>query len=147
MTRRTLTLFNAQQAYRELAELWLWIKAMLIAGHRLVVTVRPETRSIKQNAMMWACLDDLSKQVVWAGKRFSAVGWKDFITAHINGEDIVPNMDNTGFVCIGRGSSTSDMTIKEMIEVIDRCHAFGTLQGVKWSPASIAMDINELEQA
>lgn len=138
--RINLTLFSPTQAAVELPRVWAWIKAMTVAGNRLVLSIRAETRSAKQNAMMWSCLTDLSNQVTWFGKKLTKQGWKDFITSHLDGQDLVPNMDGTGFVSIQRGRSTSTMTIKEMVAVIDLCHAFGADQGVRWSATSLGRD-------
>lgn len=138
------TIFNPVQGHKALLEAWNWVKPMVMAGHRLNVVIKPETRSLAQNNLMWSCLTDLANQIKWCGKKMTPEGWKDFITAHIDGQDIVPNMDGTGFVTIGRGKSTSNMTIAEMTEVIEQCHAFGTLQGVKWSPTSTGHDDERL---
>ncbi len=138
--RISLTLFSPTQAAREMVRVLDWIKAMTLAGHRLVLSIRTETRSTKQNAMMWSCLADLSKHVTWFGKKLTKEGWKDFITGHLDGQDLVPNMDGTGFISIQRGRSTSTMTIREMVAVIDLCHAFGADQGVKWSPTSLGRE-------
>ena len=138
------TIYEPVQAHKALLEAWNWVKPMVIAGHRLNVVIKPETRSLAQNNLMWSCLTDLSTQLQWCGKKMTPEGWKDFITAHIDGQEIVPNMDGTGFVTIGRGKSTSNMTIAEMTEVIEQCHAFGTLQGVKWSPTSTGHDDERL---
>lgn len=138
------TLHNAVQGNKALNEAWMWAKPWLVAEHKLEVIVQKQTRSLAQNDLMWSCLTDLSNQVQWCGKKLNPEGWKDFITAHIDGQEIVPNMDGTGFVTIGRGKSTSQMTIAEMTEVIERCHAFGTLQGVNWSPTSLGRDDERL---
>ncbi len=138
--RINLTLHSPTQAAVELPRAWAWIKAMLMAGHRLVLSIRTETRTLKQSALMWSCLTDLSNQVIWFGKKLTKEGWKDFITGHLDGQDLVPNMDGTGFISIQRGRSTSTMTIREMVAVIDLCHAFGAEQGVKWSPTSLGRD-------
>jgi hypothetical protein len=135
-----LTLFNPAQAAAELARVGAWVKAMTMADNRLVLSIRTETRSTKQNAMMWSCLTDLSTQVTWFGKKLTKEGWKDFITGHLDGQELVPNMDGTGFISIQRGRSTSNMTIREMVAVIDLCHAFGAEQGVNWSPTSLGRD-------
>lgn len=135
--RINIRLHSVTQASRDIREAWMWMKAMLVAGNRLTMTVRRETRSTKQNALMWSCLTDLSAQVQWHGKKMSKEGWKSFITAHLEGQELVPNMDNDGFVLIGQGKSTSDMTIAEMTAVIDLCHAFGAEQNVNWSPTSL----------
>ena len=138
--RISITLYKAQQGYQELLKAWSWCKANLMAGALLVLTVRRETRSLKQNNVMWSCLTDLSKQVKWFGKQLTPEDWKDFITGHLNGQDLVPNMDGTGFISIGRGRSTSDMTVKEMVAVIDLCYVFGSEQGVVWSKTSLGRD-------
>ena len=138
------TIHSREQAKFKLQEAFAWIKPLVDEGHRLNVVIKPETRSLAQNNLMWSCLTDLSTQLQWCGKKMTPEGWKDFITAHIDGQDIVPNMDGTGFVTIGRGKSTSNMTIAEMTEVIEQCHAFGTLQGVKWSPTSTGHDDERL---
>ena len=138
------TIHSREQAKFKLQEAFAWIKPLVDEGHRLNVVIKPETRSLAQNNLMWSCLTDLSTQLQWCGKKMTPEGWKDFITAHIDGQDIVPNMDGTGFVTIGRGKSTSQMTIKEMTEVIELCHAFGALQGVKWSPTSTGHDDERL---
>lgn len=140
MTRISLRLWDAEQARKALASVWPGVKASLADGRRLVLEIRPETRSTEQNAMMWSCLTDLSNQVTWSGKRLTKEGWKDFITGHLDGQDLVPNMDGTGFISIQRGRSTSSMSIREMVAVIDLCHAFGADQGVKWSPTSLGRD-------
>jgi hypothetical protein len=135
--RLTIQLWEPVQAWKAIGEAWKWAKGMLLAGNRLVLTLRKETRSLKQNNLMWSCLGDLSKQVTWYGKKLTPEGWKDFITGHLNGQELMPNMDGTGFISINRGRSTSDMTIAEMTAVIDLCHAFGSQQGVNWSPTSL----------
>jgi hypothetical protein len=138
MTQRmTVTLYNAQQAGVELSQVWAWLKAQLTAGNRMQVVARKQTRSLDQNRIMWSCLTDLSKQVTWFGKRLTPEGWKDWITGHLNGQELHPNMDGTGFISINRGSSTSDMTIAEMSAVIELCHAFGADKDVKWSKTSL----------
>ena len=138
------TIHSREQAKFKLQEAFAWIKPLVDEGHRLTAVIKPETRSLAQNNLMWSCLTDLSTQLQWCGKKMTPEGWKDFITAHIDGQEIVPNMDGTGFVTIGRGKSTSQMTIAEMTEVIEQCHAFGTLQGVKWSPTSTGHDDERL---
>ena len=141
MTERiSITLVTPLQAHQELVKAWQWAKGVIAAGHRIVLSMRKDTRSQAQNRMMWACLTDLSKQVIWFGKRLTPEGWKDWITGHLNGQELHPNMDGTGFISINRGSSTSDMTIAEMTAVIDLCHSFGTDKGVIWSPTSVAQN-------
>jgi hypothetical protein len=129
--------YNIQQAKVDMEPALAWFKSMLCAGHRMQAEFRRQTRSLDQNRIMWSCLTDLSKQVTWFGKRMTKEGWKDWITGHLNGQELHPNMDGTGFISINRGSSTSDMTIAEMSAVIELCHAFGADKDVKWSKTSL----------
>ena len=139
-SRLNLTLISPQQARPLLTEAWEWVKAQTLAGHRVQLKAQTETRTIKQNKMMWSCLTDLSKQVEWFGKRMTPEGWKNWITGHLNGQELHPNMDGTGFISVTRGTSTSGMTIAEMVAVIDLCHAFGADKNVKWSVTSLGRD-------
>ena len=138
--RLTLRLWSVTQGYQELLKAWSWGKARLSDGNKLTLVLRKETRSIRQNRLMWSCLTDLSKQVKWFGKNLTPEGFKDFITGHLNGQELVPNMDGTGFISLTKGRSTSDMTIAEMTAVIELCHAFGAEQGVVWSKTSLGRD-------
>lgn len=137
MDRVRVELMNPQQAHGVLsATVWPAIKAHLQAGTQLILELRGLTRSQQQNNLMWSCATDLSRQVQWFGKRLTAEGWVRFITAHLNGQELVPNMAGDGFISLEKGKSTSDMSIKEMTAVIDLMHAFGADQSVKWSPTS-----------
>lgn len=135
--RQLIPLYEPVQAHKAIWEAWLHVKSLLMAGHRLILEIRMDTRSLAQNRLMWSCLTDLSKQVKWFGKRMTPEGWKHFITGHLNGQELVPNMDGTGFISVEKGRSTSRMTIKEMTAVIDLSHAFGAQNDVVWSETSL----------
>ena len=136
-----VTLTNAQQGHAAIRGLWDALKVHLLTGTRVRITCKTgDSRSDAQNRLMWSCLTDLSTQVLWFGKRLTPEGWKDFITAHLNGQELVPNMDGTGFVALGKGKSTSDMTIAEMTAVIDLCHSFGAERAVNWRATSLGKE-------
>lgn len=111
--------------------IWPRLKAMLSAGNRMVVTVRPETRSLEQNARMWAMLTEISEQVEWHGKKLTPQDWKHVFSASLKRLDVVPNLDGTGFVALGM--STSKMTKAEMSDMQTLMEAFGAEHGVKFS--------------
>ena len=100
---------------------------MMTAGHKLDLSVKKQTRTTAQNSKMWATLSDISKQVVWYGKKLSPEDWKHVLTASLRQQETVPGIDG-GFVVLGQ--STKAMTIGEMIEVIELATAFGVQQGV-----------------
>ena len=86
-------------------------------------------RSLNQNRMMWANLEDIAQQVVWHGVKLTKDEWKDVLTAALKKQKVVPGIEG-GFVVIG--ARTSKMTVPEMTELIELSTAFGTQQGVKF---------------
>ena len=96
-----------------------------------VVTVKPPTRSLEQNAKLWMLLDDVAKQVTWHGRKLSPEDWKNLFTAALQKQDVVPNIDGTGFVVLG--VSTRTMTKARMSELIELISAFGAEHGVTFN--------------
>lgn len=96
---------------------------------------KPATRSMLQNDKMWAMLTDVSNQVAWPVNgvmtKLPPEDWKSIITASIETENRMAMGINGGVVMLGK--STSKMTIKEMIDVIDFLHAFGAERSVRWT--------------
>lgn len=132
-----VNLQNAQQGGVAMQRVCELAKAHLIAGRRLVLELRGETRSLAQNNLMWSCLTDLSKQVDWYGNKLEPAEWKVMLTASLRRQKSVPGIDG-GFVVLGE--STSQMTIAQMVEVIELTHAFGDEKGVRWSRTSLGRD-------
>lgn len=94
-------------------------------GYR--VEVKPQNRTLEQNARMWAMLTELSRQVVWHGQQLTAENWKDVLTAALKRQQVVPGVDG-GFVVLG--TSTRRMTKGEMAELIELITVFGAQHGV-----------------
>lgn len=127
--RLTLTLREPVQAHKALMEVWRLAKSLLLAGHRLVLEVRPEKRSDAQNRRLWAMLRDISEQVNWHGNRLTDEEWKDVFTASLKRQKVVPGLDGGFVVC---GQRTSKMTKAEMAELQELMEAFGAQQGVRF---------------
>lgn len=101
-----------------------------------VVRITPPTRSLEQNARLWAQLTDISQQVEWYGKRLTPEDWKHVFSASLRKLAVVPNLDGTGFVALGL--STSRMTKRELGDLIDLMTAFGNERGVRWTEPAAA---------
>jgi len=86
-------------------------------------------RSLEQNRLMWANLEDIAQQVIWHGVKLDKQEWKDVLTAGLKKQKIVPGIEG-GFVVIG--ARTSKMSIAEMNELIELSTMFGAQQGVKF---------------
>ena len=124
------TLFNAQQGHQCWVALWSQVKASLMAGHRLNVEVKTETRSLAQNSRLWALLRDVSQQVDWYGQKLTDEEWKDVFSASLRKQRAVPGIDG-GFVILGQ--RTSRMTVAEMSELQELIEAFGAERGVEFT--------------
>lgn len=99
----------------------------------LQIIIQEDTRSLAQNRMLWACLRDVSQQVVWHGKKLDSDSWKNIFSASLKGQQTVPGI-NGGFVVLGQ--STSKMRVSEMRDLIELIHAFGTEHNVRFSDES-----------
>ena len=113
-------------SYQNLVAAFKAIKAIGF-GKPYVVEVKPLTRTIQQNDLMWALLTEISNQVVWHGQKLTPENWKDVLTAALKRQAVVPGIDG-GFVVLGQ--RTSKMTVKELNEVIELAYAFGAQNGV-----------------
>lgn len=103
------------------------ILAAAPAGAR--VEVKAVKRSLPQNDRMWAMLTDVARQLPWHGKKLTPDSWKYLFLDAIKREGtLVPNLDNTGFVNIGR--SSSDLSKEEMSDLIDLIAEFGARHDV-----------------
>jgi hypothetical protein len=111
-------------AKREQARLWL-AKAPL--GTRL--EFKTAKRSLPQNSRMWAMLTDLATQLCWHGKHLKPDEWKLVMLDGLKRDlRIVPNIDGTGFVNLGR--SSSDLSKEEMSDLMELIASFGAQHGV-----------------
>jgi hypothetical protein len=143
--RQRFTLWEPVQAHKIITlQLWPLLKSMLMSGHRMVVEIKPETRTLAQNARLWAMLTDVAKQVNWYGRKLTTEEWKHVFTASLSKQDVVPGIDG-GFVVLGK--STSKMTKPEMSELQQLIEAFGAQQGVRFTaPEYVDPETGEITQ-
>lgn len=128
--KASIVLREPVSAYKAITELWPSIKAWLVAGHQLCIEVKPKTRSLEQNARMWAMLTDVSKQVVWHGRKLTPESWKCVFSASLKKQDVVPGLHGD-FVVLGQ--RTSKMGVKDMGDLMELIEAFGAEKGVRFS--------------
>lgn len=106
----------------------------------VIIEAREESRTDKQNRMMWPLLKDLSDQVVWYGEKLESAEWKDLITVLVSQmqspekeQKSAPGI-NGGRVYFG--VRTSQSSKRYMVEVIEAIFWFGTEHNVKFSEKS-----------
>lgn len=120
---RALLILNSPLDRRKATE---WI-AKAPVGTR--VEFKARKRTIPQNDRMWAMLTDIAMQLSWHGMKLTPEDFKLVMLDGLKRElRVVPNMDGTGFVNLGR--SSSDLSKAEMTELIELIAAFGAQHGV-----------------
>jgi len=104
------------------------IQAVQDAPEGYAVTIAEPTRSLEQNARLWASLTDVAEQVQWYGKTLTPEDWKHVFSASLQKLEVVPNLEGTGFVALGL--STSKMSKRQMSDLLELIYAFGADRGV-----------------
>lgn len=93
------------------------------------VEFKAPKRTLPQNDRLWAMLTDVATQLSWHGVKLAPDDWKlIFLDALKRELRMVPNIDGTGFVNLGR--SSSDLSKEEMSDLFELIHAFGAKHGV-----------------
>ena len=96
------------------------------------VEFKSAKRSLAANARLWAFLSEIAVQVKWHGVRLTPDDWKlIFLDALKRELRIVPNLDGTGFVNLGR--SSSDLGKDEFSDLLELVTAWGIEHGVKFN--------------
>ena len=132
--RLTIRCREPVQAHKALQTIvWPHVKNHLMAGQRMVIECRQETRSLAENAMLHALLGQISREVEWAGKKRDVETWKRLLTAawcRARGEHIemLPALDGHGVDIVFR--RTSQLTRSECAELIEYVLAWAAEHGI-----------------
>jgi hypothetical protein len=94
------------------------------AGKVLAIQISDPTRSLPQNAKLHSMIGEIVKaKIKWYGQEMSMEDWKAVFTAAIHREfRVVPGLDG-GMVVLGL--HTSQMSVKEITDMIEMVYAFG----------------------
>lgn len=109
------------------------VQAVSAAPDGYSVEVKPIKRSLPQNAKLHALITDISLSIPWAGQKRDVEVWKRLLTAawlRARGEplEMLPALDGHGIDIVFR--RTSELTVNEMIELIEYVQAWAVDQGV-----------------
>lgn len=146
MTERlTSVLLNPQQGHQVFSQAWTHAKNMLMAGHRMTLSLKPETRSDAQNRLLHARLQDVSRQCEWAGAKRSVDTWRRlFLSAWMRTRnehvEVLPALDGHGVDIVY--ASTTKLSRAECSELCEFVMAWGSSLDapVRWSVASLGGD-------
>lgn len=107
-----------------------------LAPNGWIVEIKPATRTLDQNSLLWPLLTELSNQIEWYGQKLTKDEWKDVMTSALKRNKIVPGIDG-GFVVLG--ISTSKMDKKTFSELLELIYAFAAQQGVVFHQEKITV--------
>lgn len=95
-----------------------------------VVNIKQQKRTIPQNAKMWSMLSDISRAKP-EGRCHTTDVWKCiFMNACGHQIQFVPGLDGEVFPM---GFKSSQLTLEQMITLIDFIYWYGAQHGVVWS--------------
>jgi len=129
-----IKLHNAQQGHAEILRVWPEIKNALMAGHKLEIEIRRESKSRDQEEMYHALINNIAKQASHLGAKWSAEDWKRFLVwqfakeVGISTGKLVPSLDGTGIVQLGL--QTRKFTKDEASQFTEWLIAWATENGV-----------------
>ena len=132
--RLVLRLHNAQQGHQAIQQAWAHAKGYLMAsGAPMVLEVRPETRSDRQNRLLHALFGDVAKQAEWMGKKRTPGEWKLlFVSGHSvatkQGADLVPGLEGE---FLNLRESTARMGKARMASLLDYVLSWAIEHGVE----------------
>ena len=136
--RLVLRLHNAQQGHGAIQQAWAHAKGYLMAsGAPMVLEVRPETRSDRQNKLLHALFGDVARQAEWMGKKRSPEEWKLlFVSGHSvatkQGADLVPGLEGE---FLNLRESTARMSKARMASLLEYVMAWAVEHGVELQDA------------
>ena len=125
--RFTARLWNAQQGHQAIEAAWRYAKPLVLAEHRLVLEVRPENRTLDQNAHFHALCGDIARSgIEWFGKPRKADEWKVLlVSGHAKATnqeaDVVPGLEGE---LVNLRESTARMSRARASSLIEYSLAF-----------------------
>jgi len=100
---------NQAQATSLMKNLWPKVKEALAAGRKLTIEIKPASKSRDQEQKYHAIIGDIAKQAKHLGASWDAEDWKRLLVDQfikdmngVGGTKIIPNLDGTGIVQLGR---------------------------------------------
>ena len=133
----TLLLYNPSQAHQCVKQAWEYAKNLTMAGQKLILEVKPMSKSREQEEKYHAMIGEIANQAAHLGSRWMCDDWKRLLldkfareTGRTHGS-IIPNLDNTGVVQVGIQSRKFTKT--DGAEFIEWLYAWGVENGITWT--------------
>jgi hypothetical protein len=132
--KQSAVLYNPQQGYSVLLSLWPLMKSALMAGHKLLVSVGPVSKTREQEEKYHAMIGEIAAQAQHLGATWDEESWKRLLLDSFAKETdrprgkVVPNLTGDGVVEVGLQSRKFSRA--DGIEFIEWLHAWGADKGI-----------------
>lgn len=108
-------------------------QAIAQAPQDAIVSITAKTRTVEQNAKMWAMLEDVMRCEP-EGRQWTKETWKHaFMHALGHQVQFAQALDNSGPFPVGFRSSK--LSVKQMSDLIECIYEYGSRHGVVWREA------------
>lgn len=98
------------------------------APEGMLIKFQEPTRSLDQNAKLWACLTDISRQAEHNGRKFSPEAWKAlFMSACGHEMELMVGLNSEA---VPLGLSSSALSVAQMSELIEFIHCWAAEHGI-----------------
>lgn len=125
------TLKLANDNVRNRAHLWLDK-----APEGMLIKFQDPTRSLDQNAKLWAMLEDIARVAEHNGRKYSREAWKSlFMSACGHELDLIVGLNNEA---VPMGQSSSKLSVAQMSELIEFIHFWAAEHGVDFRERGFA---------
>ena len=132
------------QAHRAMiATIWPELKAMLLAGHKMILECKPASKTRAQEEKYHAMIGEVAKQAQHLGSVWTPDDWKRLLldkfareTGRTHGK-VIPNLDKSGVVEVGIQSRNFNRA--DGSDFIEWLHCWGAENGVTYSDQAIVM--------
>ena len=133
--RMTIQCWEPVQAHKAMTEqLWPQLKSLLMAGHKMVIELRPKSKSRDQEQKYHAMIGEIAEQAKHLGATWDAESWKRLLVNKfckeigVSGGHIIPNLDGDGIVQLD--FQTRKFTIDQASQFVEFLLAWGVNNGI-----------------
>jgi NinB protein len=127
------TLHSPEQAHKAIADIWLKVKASLLAGRKQVLTVTDFQDNVSTQQRKYYhgfVLNEIAKQASIAGRKYNLQIWKEHFRDKFLGDEVVTEINPMTGVEARRliRKSTEGLGVKGYNLLIDQVTAFAVTE-------------------
>lgn len=131
--------FGCDNKRQAMQAAWEAAGTLLQGVDRVVVEVRPVTRSDEQNAKLHAMLGDIAEQATWQGDKLDIDGWKNlFVSGHtIATKEPYKLVTGLEGELVNVRERTSKMGVRRCASLIEYVQAWAAQNGIRFKARQV----------